>query len=378
MNYSLSDEQKILKDTAREFFTDELKSALIREVEEDEKGYSRKLWETMAEFGWMGPMIPEEYGGFESTFFELALILEEMGYAGYAGPYFSTVVLGALTLLKAGSDEQKKGLLEEISLGKRIMTLAWDETGDAPSAHEITATAENSDDSYVINGVKLFVPYAHVADSIICAARTGSPGESGEEGISLFLVDRETPGVNIQVLQTIAMDKQCEVVFDHVSVTKERVLGEPGEGWKVVKSVLREAAVAKCAEMVGGARKVLETTVEYAKTRKQFGSPIGSFQAVQHHCANMLTYLDTSALLTFQACKLISQGLPHEKEAAMCKAWVSEAYRKLVALGHQVMGGVGFMEETDLQIYFRRAKAAEQSFGDATYHREIVAQQMGL
>jgi alkylation response protein AidB-like acyl-CoA dehydrogenase len=378
MNYSYSDEQKILKEAARAFFTEELKSAHIRELEEDDAGFNPRHWQAMAEFGWMGPMIPEDFGGFESTFFELSVILEEMGYAGYAGPYFPTVVLGTLAILKAGSDDQKRVLLEEISQGTRIVTLAWDETGDGISAGEVTTQAEEQGDSYVLNGVKLFVPYAHVADTIICAARTGSPGDSGEEGISLFLVDRETRGVGIQVLPTIARDKQCEVMFEQVRVPKENLLGEPGQGWAVLKNVLREAAVAKCAEMVGGARKVLETTVEYAKTRKQFGSPIGSFQAVQHHCANMLTYLDSSALLTFQASKLISQGRPHEKEAAMCKAWVSEAYRKLVALGHQVMGGVGFMEEADLQIYYRRAKAAEQTFGDATFHREIVAQQMGL
>lgn len=378
MNYNYSDEQKILKDTARAFFSEELKITLVRELEDDEKGYSRKLWETMAEFGWMGTIIPENYGGIEATFAELTVILEEMGYAGFVGPFFSTAVLGSLAILKAGNEEQKTRLLGEIASGSRILTMAWDETGDPLSADRIAATAELQNGGYVINGAKLFVPYAHIADTIICAARTGACLGDGEEGISLFLVDREAPGVKVEVLETIAKDKQCEVVFDHVEVLEGALLGELDKGWNVLKSVLLEAAVAKCAEMVGGARKVLEMTAEYAKTRKQFGSPIGSFQAVQHHCANMLTYLDSSALLTFQASKLISRWLPYEKEAAMCKAWVSEAYRRLVALGHQVMGGVGFIEETDLQIYYRRAKAAELSLGDAKYHRESVAQQMGL
>ncbi|ABB32425.1 acyl-CoA dehydrogenase [Geobacter metallireducens GS-15] len=378
MNYSLNDEQKILKDTARSFFTEELKSSLVREVEEDEQGYSRKLWESIAEFGWMGTIIPEEFGGFEATFFELSLILEEMGYAGYAGPFFSTVVLGALTILTAGTPEQKRSVLEEVSLGKRLMTLALEETGDGPSACEIATTAKKVADGFLLNGCKRFVPFAHVADTIICAARTGDGGKNGEEGISLFLVDRRSQGVSIEVLNTIARDKQCDVVFNNVLVSGDSLLGEAGEGWQLLQGVLRVASVAKCAEMVGGARKVLEMVVEYAKTRKQFGQPIGSFQAIQHHCANMLTCLDSSALLTFYASKRIGQGLSYEKEAAMCKAWVSDSYRKLTALGHQVMGGVGFIDESDLQIYFRRAKAAEQALGDATYHREIVAQLMGL
>lgn len=378
MNYDLGVEQKMLKESARNFFTKEMNSLRIRELEEDEKGYCQKIWKKMARIGWMGLTVPEDYDGAEATFHDLAVVLEEMGYAGYAGPFFATAVLGCSALLKAGSEQQKADLLPKLAQGNSIATLAYVGDGEPATASELPLRVDERGGDYVLNGTCMFVPYAHVADTLICAARSGDAGSGAEEGARLFLVKQGTPGLSVQVLQTMADDKQCEVVFTDVCLSRESLLGEAHCGWDLLQSVLREAAVAKCAEMVGGARKVLKLTIDYAKKREQFGRPIGSFQAIQHHCADMLTYLDTSALLTHQACSVIAAELPAERMAAICKAWVGEANRKLVGLGHQVMGGFGFMEEADLQIYYRRAKAAEQVFGDATYHREVLAAQMAL
>jgi alkylation response protein AidB-like acyl-CoA dehydrogenase len=374
MNYDLNEEQNILKEAAHRFLSGECPSEYVRAMVEDPKGYTPELWNKMANMGWMGLMIPEEYEGSGMDFLHLAVLLTEMGYFCLPGPFFSTVVLAGLALLEAGSDDQKRAILPELAAGKRIMTLAWAEESGTYLPEGIKLSAELKKDSYVLSGTKLFVPDAHVADTIICAARTGK----GAKAISLFLVDAKSPGVSINLLNTLAGDKQCEVIFDKVKVPKGNLLGKPGKGWEALKRVLLMSAVGKCAEMSGGAKKVMEMTVTYVKDREQFGRPVGSFQAIQFYCADMLTFADTIQFMTDQAAWRIGAGLPFEKEASMCKAWVSDSYRRLVAMGHQSIGGMGFMEEFDLQLYFKRAKAAELMFGDADFHRELVAQEMGL
>ncbi|MBT7697555.1 MAG: acyl-CoA/acyl-ACP dehydrogenase [Desulfobacterales bacterium] len=378
MNYDLNTEQKMLKDSARKFFSKEADSIFIREMAKDEKGYSKAIWKKMAKLDWMGILIPEEYEGSEMGLLDMVVLLNEMGYACFTGPFVPTAVLGVTTLLEGADDKQKKSILPKIALGKKIVTLAWAEESGQYTSKGVNAKAEVKDDSYVISGTKLYVPDANNADIIICAARTDSSSENSEDGISLFIVDAQNDGLNVEVLKTIQGDKLCEVSLNNVKVPKENLVGEEGKGWDILKKVLLKAAVAKSAEMIGGGRKVLEMTVDYAKQRNQFGQPIGSFQAIQHHCADMLTYLETSEYMTYQAAWLISEGLSYEKEASMAKAWVSDSYHKLVALGHQVIGGVGFMEEFDIQLYLRQSKTAELAFGDADFHRELVAQELGL
>jgi alkylation response protein AidB-like acyl-CoA dehydrogenase len=374
MNYELNEDQRIIKEAAHKLLAEACPIDFVREMEQDEKGFTPEFWKKMAELGWMGLPFPEEFGGAGMSFLELAVILTEMGYFCAPGPFFSTVVLGGLTVLEAGSEEQKARILPEVAAGNRLMTLAWMEADGTCSPEGITLRAERRDDRFLLSGTKLFVPDAHVADTIVCAARTG--GAATE--ISLFEVDAGSPGVRITPLRAFAGDKLCEVVFDGVTVPRSNLLGEAGEGWPVLNNTLLKAAVAKCAEMDGGGQKVLEFAVGYAKERIQFERLIGVFQAIQHHCANMLTYADTIHFMTYHAAWKIAKGLLFAREASMCKAWGSEAYRKLVALGHQVMGGIGFMEEHDLHLYFRRAKAGELAFGDGDFHREQVAQAMGL
>jgi alkylation response protein AidB-like acyl-CoA dehydrogenase len=378
MNYDLTAEQKLLKDSAREFFSKEINSEFVREMIKDKKGYTEELWRKMADLGWMGLLIPEPYGDFGMSFIDMAHLLYEMGYACFSGPFFSTAVLGVTTLLEAGNDEQKRAILPEVANGNRLLTLAWTEESATYSPKGISLSAKRRNGDYVLSGTKLFVPDAHVADNILCVARTNEESANEEKGVSIFVVDRKSPGITTHLLDSFTDEKLFEVNFDNVMVTKRNLLGKLNQGWVVLNKVLHKAAVAKCAEMSGGSKKVLELAVDHAKKRVQFGRPIGSFQAVQHHCANILTYVDTSTFMTYQACWRISEGLEFEKEASMCKAWVSDSYRKLVALTHQVMGGLGFMEEIDLNLYFNRAKAAELAFGDGDFHRELVARHMGL
>jgi len=378
MDYDLNREQKMIKDEFHNFLSKECDSEIVRTMIKDDTGYSQEMWLKMAELGWTGLLIPEGYGGSFRSFLDMIVLLGEIGYACLPGPFFSTAVLGVVSVLEAGNDEQKKTLLPGVAGGKRLMTLAWLEPSGDFSAKGISLKAKQRDVDYLLTGTKLFVPDAQIAHTLLCVARTEDDQANQEEGISFFVVDAKLPGLRIAPLQTFTGEKLYEVTFDQVRIPRDCLLGELNQGWHIMKKVILKAAVAKCAEMSGGARKVLEMVVAYAKQREQFGQPIGSFQAIQHHCANMLTYLDTSTFMTYQTGWRIDAGLPFEKEAAMCKAWVSDSYRSLLALGHQIMGGIGFMEEYDLHLYYNRAKAAELAFGDACYHREMVAEYIGL
>lgn len=371
MDFGLSEGQKMLKQTARDFLAAECPSSLVKELETDDRGYTPELWRKMAQLGWMGLAFPEEYGGSGGSFLDLAVLLEEMGRVCLPGPFFSAVVLGGTTILELGNEKQKQELLPMIAKGELIVTLALTEPGSSYGSSEMTVEAIADGDNYIINGAKLFVPDAHIADYIICAAKTAT-------GATLFLVDSESPGISCSLLKTIAGDKQCEVVFNKVKVPQENILGDLGQGWIQLQSILQRAAIAKCTEMVGGAQQVLEMTIDYVKQRVQFGRPIGAFQAVQHHCANMVTDVDTSKFITYKAAWRLSEGLPCNQEAAMAKAWLSDAYRRVTLLGHQCIGGIGFMEDHDLPLYSKRAKGAEIAFGDADFHREVVAQELGL
>jgi alkylation response protein AidB-like acyl-CoA dehydrogenase len=374
MDLGLTEAQQMLKNSAREFLETECPETYVRAMEEDERGYTPELWQQIADQGWLGLTFPEQYGGVGLNFVDLSILLEEMGRALLPGPYFSTVVLAGLCLQEIGSEEQKQEFLPRIAEGGIIVTLALTEPSARWDAQGVQTTAAATDDGFTLNGTKLFVPNAHVSDYIIVAARTGE----GEQDISLFIVGRDTPGIQQTLLKTIASDRQSELVFNNVDVPSSALLGGLNKGWATIEKALAWGAVGKCAEMVGGGQQVLDMTVEYAKQRVQFGRPIGSFQAIQHHCANMATDVEGSRYITYQAAWRLSEDLPAENEVAMAKAWVSDAYRRVCALGHQCHGAIGFTKEHNMQLYSRRAKAAELMFGDSDFHLETVAKAIGL
>jgi alkylation response protein AidB-like acyl-CoA dehydrogenase len=378
MDFELGEEQIMLKTSARDFLENECPKQLVRDMMEDERGYAPELWAKMADLGWMGLVFPEEYDGVASSFLDLAVLLEEMGRALMPGPFVPTVVLAGLPILAAGSEEQKKQFLPKIASGDMIMTLAFMEPSGSLEASGVTVGATPAGEDFIIDGTKLFVPYAHVADYLICATRTkDSPNK--EEGITLFLVDAKMSGIHIEVLKTMTGEKLCEVIFDNVSVPKTSILGELDQGWSIMKRILDEATIAECAWMIGGARWALETAVDYAKERIQFGEPIGSFQAIQHKCANMLMEVEGATAITYYAAWAVSENDPGVTLAAsMDKAWCSDIYKHVAADGIQIHGGIGFTWDHDMHLYFKRAKASEVAFGDGDYHREKVAKLLDL
>jgi alkylation response protein AidB-like acyl-CoA dehydrogenase len=377
MDLGLSEEQEMLKTSARDFLQKECPKQLVRQLDESDTGYSSELWRKMAELGWMGLAFPEKYGGSGGSFLDLIVLLEEMGHNILPGPFFSTVILGGLTIMATGSEEQRKEFLPKIASGKMLLTLALTEPSAIYEASSVKTQAIANTDGYIINGTKLFIPDANVADHILCVART-KKGKNPEDGITIFLVDAKSPGVKCTLLKTLARDKQCEVIFDNVGVPQKNILGKPGQGWPIVKQVLQKATVAKCAEMVGFAQAALEMAVQYAKDRVQFNRPIGSFQAIQHYCANMVTDVDGARFVTYKAAWKVSEGLPADMDVAIAKAWTGEACGRVTLLAHQIFGAIGFTMDHDIHLYYRRAKAGEIMFGDGDFQRAIVAQQLGL
>ena len=371
MDMGLTEIQQMLKTSAQEVLSRECPTTLVREMEEDERGYPDELWRQMSSLGWAGVPFPEVYGGTGGDFLDLAVLLEEMGRSLAPSPYFSTVVLGGLTVLDAGSDAQKDDLLSRVCDGSGLMTLALTEASGTLEAWGVETTATADGDGYALNGTKLFVPDAHVADVIIVAARTGG-GDNAEDGITLFLVPARMEGMSVTPINTIGDERQFEVGFENLRLPASAVLGEVNGGWPIAQRALQRAIAGQCILMLGGATAVLDMTVEYVKQRTQFGRAVGSFQAVQHHCAQMATDVEGSRGVAYQAAWMLAEGESADREISIAKAWISQAYRRVCATAHQCHGAIGFTKEHDLQLYTRRAKVQELGYGDSNYHKELA------
>jgi alkylation response protein AidB-like acyl-CoA dehydrogenase len=375
MDFSFTHDQKLIRDAAHEFLEKECPSDLVRKMEEDDIGYPQGLWRKMAELGWLGLIFPNKYGGSDGTYLELNILLEEMGKYLAPVPFLPTIVLGGLSILYAGTEEQKNNFLPRIAKGELILTMASTEASLDYDATGINVRAIRKGNVFLINGTKLFVPYAHVADYVVCVTRTEEVAGKDEQ-ITLFVVEGKCRGLGYTGLRTVACDRQYEVAFKDVKIPEKNMLGKCGEGWETAKKVLECAAVAQCALMVGGAERVLETAVDYAKKRVQFGHAIGSFQAIQHRIANSMVDLDGAKFATYKAVWKLDQGLPCSQEVSIAKAWVNQACQRICANAHQVIGGVGVINDHDMQLYSRRAKLAEYLWGDTNYHREKVAKHL--
>jgi len=373
MDFGFSEEQEMLRQSARQFLETECAMPYVRKMMEDDVGYSEEQWKKMAELGWMGLIFPEEYGGSGLNMVDLVVVLEEMGRVVMPGPFFATVILSGLAIALGGSKVQKKKYLPRICDGTLKGALAQVEESGRWDAEGIMLAAQPDSTGYRLSGTKLFAHDAHNADLLLVPARTRG---KGTKGITLFLIDAKHPGVTRTLLKTMDQTRKlCEVRFEDVAVGKEDILGKPHQGWALLDRLVDRAKVALCAEMCGGAQKVLEMSVEYAKVREQFGKPIGSFQAIQHKCANMMVQTESAKSATYYAAWAVANDVPEAHLAAcMAKAYCSDAYRYVSAEGIQIHGGIGFTWEHDMHLYFKRAKGSEVTFGDGTWNRELVAQ----
>ena len=364
MNFSFSDDQTLLKNSARALLDEHCKPEHVRAMQEDARGYGEALWGEMAKLGWLGLPFPEQYGGAGLGLVELALLHEEMGRVAYPGPFLATVVLGGLPLLLGGSATQKEKWLPAIASGQARGTAALLEDSLDWDPAATTATATKTAAGWSVSGVKRFVPWAHVADVALVPARA-------PEGVSLFLVDPRAAGVTVTPMVGIDLtNRWSEVRLDGAA---GEMLGQAGGAGPVLEGLLRRAAVGASAEMLGAARRCLDMSVGYVKVREQFGQLIGSFQAIRHRCAEMLLEVEKAHSAVYYAAWALSAGAEDATMAAsVCKAFVSEAARQVCGDAIQVHGGIGFTWEYDLHLYFKRAKALEPLYGDAAYHRELL------
>ena len=366
-----TEEELMLKNVAREFLEAEVSTALVREMELDGLGYPPALWKKMADLGWLGMSLPEQYGGQGLPLVYLGLIIEEMGRVMAPVPMHSTMV-AALTIESDGSDQQKQDILPAVADGKMVLTWAVHER-DArliPEAMNLEAKADG--DGWILNGTKMFVDNFIVAERCLVACRT-SPASDTNQGISLFLVDPNGTGVNQTALVTLAKDKQSRVDFKDHLVESTALVGEVDQGWPIIEAMLDRGTALLCCQMVGAARKDSEMAIEYAKNRVAFGRPIGSFQSVQHMLADMLLHVDGGEMLTFEALWKMDQGLPASVEVSQAKAFCNEKCESVVRTSQVIHGGIGFMMEFDLHLWFRRVTAWSLRMGTTYDHRAKIA-----
>lgn len=335
------------------------------------EGYDPKVWTQMGEqLGLQGLAIPEEYGGSGFGYVELIVVFEELGRTLACLPYFSTVGLAANALLSSGDDSAKKDLLPRIASGETVATLAYTEDSGRWDMDSVTLAATKAGDGWTLDGHKMYVIDGHTAGLIVVVARTS-------EGLTLFAVEGDAPGLTRTPLATMDQTrKQARIEF---SSTPARLVGVEGGAAGAVSKTLDLGAVALAAEQVGGAQRCLDMSVEYAKTRVQFGRPIGSFQAIKHKCADMLLEVESARSAAYYAgwtAAEDSDELP--VVACLAKSYCSEAYFHAAAENIQIHGGIGFTWEHDAHLYFKRAKSSELILGDPSYHRELLAQRIGI
>lgn len=379
MEFSFSEDQNELRRAARRFLEVASSEERVRSAMATERGYDPGLWEQLSdELAWTALTIPERYGGLGMSYLDLHPLMEEMGRALLCAPFLSTICLGANALLLGGTDEQKETHLPRIAAGETKLTLAYSEDDGRPGPDGIQSTYVKNGADYVLEGAKHYVLDGHTADLLVVAAR--SARSAGRDGVSLFLVPADSSGLKRAWLPTMDQTRRlASVELDGVVVPADALLGPEGRGWALCDRTLDLARIALAAEQVGAAEKTLEMSVEYAKVRHQFGRPIGSFQAIKHNCADMLTMVESARSAAFYASALASQSETDLSEAAsMAKSYCSDTFFHCAAENIQIHGGIGFTWEHPAHMYFKRAKSSEVLFGDPAFHRERVAQHLGL
>ncbi len=378
MDLSLTEEQEMLKSMVRDFVQRECPKSTLLTLDKTDTGFSPETWKKAAALGWLGMVVPAEYGGGESCLTDVAVLFEELGRGPVCGPFFSSGVLCSLIVLEAGTSEQKQRMLPAICSGERIVTLALTEPdpnyGWGPES--VVMTAEPKNGGFVLDGVKLFVPDAEAADYLICAVRTAE-GSHSTQGISLIVVDRQSPGVSVRSLSGW-LARGAEVRFESVEVPLSAVLGEPGQGWTALERAIQESTPIICAYQVGGCQAVFDMSVEYSRTRIQFGQPIGRFQRVQDHIINLVNQLDSARWTTNEALWKLDAGRPAAASVHLAKVVTSTAYHMACLHAHEVHAGTGATMEYGLVLHTRMSRTLLDYLGGPDFHRQRLADALEL
>ncbi|ETW97997.1 MAG: hypothetical protein ETSY1_20615 [Candidatus Entotheonella factor] len=375
MDLGLTEDQELLKSTASSFVQQEYGKEILVELEKTPTGITPDLLRQAAYLGWFGILIPEAYGGSGRSFTDTAVLFEELGRGPVFGPHFSSGVLGALTVMQAGTEAQKQAILPRVAAGEQMLAVAVTEPnhGWLPEKIQLQATRQNG--NYVLNGVKLFVHDAQIASHLVCAVRTGAG--NGSSGISLLVIPKDTPGVAVRTLPGWSSQVD-EVRFDNVQVPTDALLGDTeGQGWEAFDAAAMQAIPILCAYKVGSCQQVYEMSVEYSRTRVQFGQPIGRFQRVQDHIIGIVNNLDAARWTTYEALWKLDSNRAAASSIHLAKAVASEAYLRVCAGGHEVHAGVGVISEYGLTLHTQRSRTLYHLLGDAKLHRRRMTDALG-
>jgi alkylation response protein AidB-like acyl-CoA dehydrogenase len=378
MDLSLTETQVMLRRMATEFLEQELPKERVREIDESETGFSPPLWRQMAELRWPGMVIPEEYGGTANSLTDLGVVYEALGYAACTSPLLSSGVLSAHILLEIGDDAQKQELLPAIARGGHILAFAFTEPDYGWGPESVQLTATRREDCFLLSGAKLFVPDAHIADQLLVAARTAQ-GADPQQGLSIFLVPGNAPGLSVRLQSGWIGDKVCEVTLRDVEVPASAVIGPVGEVWPAIERVLDRATALLCAYMVGGSQKALDMAVEYSKNRIAFGVPIGTFQRVQDRIIDALNDTEAARWTAYEALwKLDEIRADAPLAVSTAKAVVSDGFPRVCDNSHHVHGGIGTDLAFGLTHYTKRARTFQHYLGDAIHHKRRLARLLEL
>lgn len=381
MEFGFTSEQNMLRESVRRFMARECTRTYIRECSDNDR-FPHELYAKMAAQGWMGLPFPEPYGGAGLGPMELAIFLEEAGYGWYGAgtSYFTTVVLGGYNVLLYGTEAQKREVLPKVVAGELKMAFALSEPNVGSDAAAVELFAQDCGDHFVLNGQKMFTTNAHVADRIVTVTRTTRNPAKKHDGITIFLVDARSPGIEIRPLRQMGRSATHtnEVFFRDVRVPREAMMGRQDQGWANLNSGLGIERLSVAMMYAGTSQAILDYAMGYAKDRRQFGQPISKFQAVQHKLADMQMKTDIARLLGYRVAWMLEQGLPCFKEMSMAKLWASEALFDIANNGVQVMGGYGVLKDYDMELFFRDSRIGMIGAGASEIQRTIIARQMGL
>ena len=366
MDLDFSEEQDMLREMVRGVCADFSSLDEVRKLEDDPVGYSAGFWDQLAALDLIGLTLPTAFGGSEMSLLESAIVYEEFGRSLAPTPHFASAVACGGVLVAAGSDQQKQTLLPDIANGELIVVPAWLEPGNGFGPVGVQSTAKSDGSSYTLNGTKWHVPFASAAQKFIVLARDG-------DVVDLFLVDRDAAGITLEQQLTIASDTQYAMTMSNVRVSSDDRIGAVGSGWATWSHMMNDATILLAAQAVGGAQYALDITVQYSKDREQFDKPLGAFQALAHDMANAKTAVDGATLLVHQAAWARSEGRSVDQLAPMAKLFAFQTYRDVTAMAQQIFGGVGFTVEYDIQLYFRRAKQLQNTWGDSRRLEDLVA-----
>ncbi len=369
LDLRLSESEEMLKKAALDFLRRDAPKEVIQVLQETDTGYTEELWKKVVDMGWLGIIIPEQYGGTGSTLTSAGVLFEALGTGPLPGPYFSSGILGSLITLEAGTEEQKQSILPDVAEGRKILTLALTEPSYSWEPGAVQTSAETKNGDFILNGLKLFTMDAQAASHFIVVARTVK-GADPAEGISLFLVDKNSEGVSVRRLPGFLADRTFEVKLDSVKVPRSAMLGSLNEGWPALKRGIDKSIPVLCAYKAGACQALFDMTMDYSRTRIQFSQPIGRFQRVQDMIIEMIDHMDAARWSTYECLWKLDTQRPAQDSIHLAKAISSDAYWEVCTLAIRVFSGISYSREHPVSFHVKASRCLYSYLGEPSYHRQ--------